>query len=66
VTAATSSTARSNASAFAWDGFCIPLTLRTYWTAAASISSCVVGGSKLWRVRMLRQMALLSYPDSGV
>ena len=35
----------------------MPLTLRTYCTAAARISSCVVGGSKLWSVRILRHMA---------
>src|SRR5699024_688402 len=33
VAAATSATARSTASVFAFDGFCIPLTLRTYWVA---------------------------------
>ena len=43
----TASTARSNASSFAREGFVIPLTLRTYWSAAARISSSVVGGSKL-------------------
>src|SRR5581483_6904 len=47
VAAATSATARSNGSWFACDGFCMPLTLRTNWTAAAWISSSVVGGSKL-------------------
>src|SRR4051812_44362989 len=47
VAAATSSAARSNAAASAAPGFASPLTLRTYWTAAARISSAVVGGSKL-------------------
>ena len=40
-------------------GFVAPLTLRTYWRAAASISSAVAGG---WRPRstvMLRHMAVL-------
>ena len=40
-------TARSKTASFACDGFCIPLTLRTYWSAAAWISSRVVSGSKL-------------------
>ena len=44
---ATAAIARSNAASFAFDGFCIPLTLRTYWTAAAWTSSSLVGGSKL-------------------
>src|SRR5262249_47345558 len=35
VTRATSSIACSKAGAFACDGFCIPLTLRTYWIAAS-------------------------------
>jgi hypothetical protein len=30
--------------------------LRTYWSAAAWISSSVAGGSKLWRVLMFRHM----------
>jgi hypothetical protein len=30
--------------------------LRTYWTAAASISSSVVGGWKLWSTRMFLNM----------
>src|SRR2546430_1080073 len=34
----------------------IPLTLWTNWTAASWTSSCVVGGSKLYRVRMFRHM----------
>jgi len=33
-----------------------PLTLRTYWRAAARISSSVVGGAKWWRTRMLRHI----------
>ena len=44
---ATSSTARSNASALACDGFVKPLILRTYCSAAARTSSSVAGGSKL-------------------
>ena len=47
VASATSSTARSKASAFAREGFVEPLTLRTYWSAAARTSSSVAGGSKL-------------------
>src|SRR5689334_24755335 len=53
---ATSCTAWSNASWFAWDGFVVPLILRTYCSAAACTSSLVAGGTKLWRVRMLRHM----------
>ena len=49
-------TARSNTASFARDGFCMPLTFRTYCSAAAWISSCVVGGSKLWRTLMFRHM----------
>jgi hypothetical protein len=56
VTADTSSTARSKASVLACEGFVNPLTLRTYWIADARISSSVAGGSKLWRVLMLRHM----------
>ena len=46
--AATASTARSKAAAFACDGFVEPLILRTYWSAASWTSSAVAGGSKLW------------------
>jgi hypothetical protein len=56
VTWAISSTARTNAASFAFDGCVEPLTLRTYWSAAAWISSSVAGGSKLWRVLMFRHM----------
>src|SRR5262249_61026758 len=47
VVAVTASTARSNARVSAADGLFRPLTLRTYWIAAARISSGVVGGWKL-------------------
>ena len=57
VTRATSSTASSNASALACEGFVDPLTLRTYCSAAAWISSSLAGGSKLWSVLMFRHMA---------
>ncbi len=57
VIAATSSTARSKAGSLAFDGFCEPLTLRTYWSAAARTSSSVAGGSKLWSVLMFLHMA---------
>ena len=43
VTWAISSTARTNAASFAFDGCVEPLTLRTYWSAAAWISSSVAG-----------------------
>ena len=45
--AATSSTARWKASAFAADGLEEPLILRTYCSAAARTSSSEAGGSKL-------------------
>ena len=44
-TRVTSSTASSNASAFACDGLVKPLILRTYWSEAARISSSVARGS---------------------
>lgn len=44
--AVTSATAVSNASTFGPDGRVMPLTLRTYWRAAASTSSSVAAGSK--------------------
>ena len=53
---AISATARSNASAFALDGFVDPLTLRTNCSAAACTSSFVAAGSKLWRVWMFLHM----------
>src|SRR5699024_6400912 len=43
-------------SVLACDGLVIPLTLRTYCSAAACTSSEVACGSKLYRVRMLRHM----------
>ena len=56
VTSTTSATARSNASAFALEGFADPLILRTYCSAEAWISSSVAGGSKLWSVLMFRHI----------
>src|SRR5690625_5677327 len=53
---AMSATACSKVSLFACDGLVIPLTLRTYCSAAACTSSEVACGSKLYRVRMLRHM----------
>ncbi len=53
---AISATARSNASAFAFDGFVEPLTFRTNCSAAAWTSSLVAAGSKLWRVWMFLHM----------
>ena len=32
----------------AWLGRVLPLTFRTYWSAAACTSSGVAGGEKLW------------------
>ena len=56
VAAVTAMTARSNASPVASDGFWTPLTLRTYWRAAASISSSVATGWSPRRVVMFRHM----------
>ena len=47
MTAAIFSTARSKASALAFEGFVEPLILRTYWSAASWTSSVVAGGAKL-------------------
>jgi hypothetical protein len=44
-------------------GRVIPLTLRTYWRAAASTSSLVAGGSRPLRVVMFRHM--LAMVDHG-
>src|SRR4029079_16676235 len=42
--AVTASTARSKASSFAFDGFVIPLILRTYWSDAFRAACSGVGG----------------------
>jgi hypothetical protein len=52
----TSSTARSKAGSFAFDGAVNPLSFRTNCREAARISSSVAGGSKLKSVLMLRHM----------
>ncbi len=54
----TSSTARLNASSFAFDGFEKPLILRTNCSDAARTSSSVTGGAKLNSGRMLRHIGL--------
>src|SRR6478609_10886662 len=59
VACATASTASSNAAWLAWLGLVLPLTLRTYCSAAARTSSEVAAGSKLWSCRMLRHMSRL-------
>src|SRR6202000_3371259 len=51
-----SCTARANASSLAFDGLVKPLILRTYWSAAASISSSRAGGSKLEGGGMVRPL----------
>ena len=56
--AATSSTARLNASSLVFDGFVKPLILRTNCSDAARTSSSVTGGSKLNSGRMLRHILL--------
>src|SRR5689334_17617126 len=55
-TAATSSTARSNAASFAFEGLWKPESLRTNCSDAARISSSVTGGWKLKSVLMLLHM----------
>lgn len=54
---AISATAASNTASVAGDVFCTPLILRTYWRAAASISSGVATGSSPRSVVMLRHMS---------
>jgi hypothetical protein len=49
-------TARSNASSVAGDVVCTPLTFRTYWRAADSISSAVASGSRPLRMVMFLHM----------
>jgi hypothetical protein len=56
--AATSSTARLNASSFVFDGLVKPLIFRTNCSEAARTSSSVTGGSKLNSGLMLRHMLL--------
>jgi hypothetical protein len=57
----TSSTASWKAVSFAFDGFVKPLTFLTNCNAAAWISSCVTGGSKLKRVLMFLHIMLTSH-----
>src|SRR6266487_573265 len=64
VTRATVATARSNASSVAAVRRVIPLTLRTYWRAAASISSLLAGGSRPRRVVMF--LHLPAMVDQGM
>src|SRR5699024_4971915 len=54
---AISATARSNTSVLAWEGLVIPLTLRTYCSAASCTSWEVASGSKLWSGLMFLHMA---------
>src|SRR6185295_8210390 len=56
VVAVTSATAASKASALAAVGRVMPLTLRTYWREAASISSAVAEGSRPRSSVMFRHM----------
>lgn len=58
--ASIASTASRNAASLALDGLVKPLTLRTYWNAAARISPSFTGGSKLKRVLMFLHMSNLS------
>ena len=64
--AATSSTARSNAAAFAFDGALKPLSFLTNCNDASRISASVAGGSKLKSVRIfLHVMVSHDYPIDG-
>ena len=63
MTWAISATAWSKRSSVTDDGFEMPLTFRTYWRAAASISSLFAGGSRPRRMAMLRHMALSPVQD---
>ncbi len=56
VASATLSTARSNASSVWPEGEVMPLTLRTNWRAAASISAGVAFGSRPRKTVILRHM----------
>src|SRR5205807_1218000 len=58
-------TAFSNASTWASVGCVTPLTLRTYWRAAAAISSSVAGGSSPRSVVMLRHMSVHRPSSTG-
>src|SRR5690606_18212087 len=51
------------ASRFAAEGRVCPLTLRTYCSAEARISSSVAGGSKWKRTLMFRHMTAGAWPD---
>src|SRR5690348_9371887 len=56
VVSVTSATAASNASALAAEGWVTPLTLRTYWRAAAALSSAVAGGCRPRRSVVFRHI----------
>jgi hypothetical protein len=58
-------TASSKAGAVAAEVDCTPLTLRTYWRAAASISSGVASGDRPRSVVILRHMPT-GYDDRRV
>ena len=58
-------TARSKASSVCPEGEVIPLTLRTYWRAAASISVSVALGSRPRKTVILRHMRATLYGYSG-
>jgi catechol 2,3-dioxygenase-like lactoylglutathione lyase family enzyme len=71
VAAVISCTARSKAASVRGEVDCTPLTLRTYWRAAAVISSGVASGSRPLSVVMFRHMderlrARASGGDNGV
>jgi IclR family acetate operon transcriptional repressor len=65
VASVTRCTASSKASWETAEVACTPLTLRTYWRAAASISSAVAAGSRPRNVVMFRHMGPWSHGGSS-
>src|SRR5205823_8802710 len=66
VAAATAATARSKTTSAPAGGRVVPLTLRTYCRAAASISAAVAGGCSPRRIVMLRHIRIfLAHGDRG-
>jgi hypothetical protein len=66
VIAATSAEAEAIAVSTAALGRVIPVTLRTYWSAAASISSGVAGGSSPRSSVMFRHMQAAYLARAGI
>src|SRR5215472_13987174 len=64
-TRAISSMAALKAASLGFEGWCMPVILRTNCIEAARTSSEVTGGSKLKSVLMLRHMVSPGFPDQG-